>query len=702
MSEANLQNYFLSKKTPYVKPLYSVDLKKDGDVLDWFKEMSNSLGEYFRPLFKEQRENLSLYLGSGIQPNFATPYAATFATTSDIYAEPQQVFINELYRVVMDQVTLVVSHELMPDVLPNSEDYSDKVACNIVKDWLDSIHYDLDTEAWRIRWEIQKKLFGEAYVIVMWNPQKGDFHPLSKEYVDEDLDLLDEEGNQITDLGGVPKKIQKNLRIGDIEYVNPLPWDFFLDPQVKFEDSNWFAWKEDIDVEYLKRKYPGNNWEDASLTNRYFDAFTNTEKDNPHRRTLYYLYHKSHEFLPEGRFIVCTNEFLLVNEPIDLPTILNNEDLPLVRFLDVDLGVGNRGVPLLFRNSKSISETYNRLSNQIVNNFEMESPKMYVHQSAGVDPQRMPNGTMAIEWMGQHRPVIETPQTNTAAIFNFRDALKKDLDEVTLQTPMVRGDTPNAQLDSFVALQYFEDLRNQLATPDIKGHIRAMEQLYRLEITIAKDRYKKDDGRLIKILGKHNTYQLKYFDPMNLQKTYDVHIHTTGNLANSKAGRTQTMLSIKREFPNVITDEVFIDAMGLTNSKKFMNAITAAVTAAEAENQSMMEGAKIDSPTRYEDLIAHWETHRIPMQTLDFKHSPIEVQDLFIGHLAVTEKLMFEQAAENPTFAARLEALRQFPLVYTARPVNEPSPMTPSLESGMNPSPEGLEPNIPNQELAAI
>jgi hypothetical protein len=406
--------------------------------------------------------------------------------------------------------------------------------------------------------------------------------------------------------------------------------------------------------------------------------------------------------MPEGRFIVCTNEFLLINEPIDLPTILNNEDLPLVRFLDVDLGVGNRGVPLLFRNSKSISETYNRISNQIVNNFEMESPKMYVHQSAGVDPQRMPNGTMAIEWMGQHRPVIETPQTNTAAIFNFRDALKKDLDEVTLQTPMVRGDTPNAQLDSFVALQYFEDLRNQLATPDIKGHIRSMEQLYRLEITIAKDRYKKDDGRLIKILGKHNTYQLKFFDPLNLQKTYDVHIHTTGNLANSKAGRTQTMLSIKREFPNVITDEVFIDAMGLTNSKKFTNAITAAVTAAEAENQSMMEGAKVDSPARYEDLIAHWETHRIPMQTLDFKHSPMEVQDLFIGHLAVTEKLMFEQAAENPTFAARLEALRQFPLVYTARPVNEPSPMVPSLETGAGPSTEGLEPNMPNQELAAI
>ena len=161
MSEANLNNYFLTKKTPYVKPLYSIDIKNEKQIFDWVKETTNSLGEYFRPLFKEQRDNLSLFLGSGIQPNFATPYAATFATTSDIYAEPQQVFINELYRVVLDQVTLIVSNELIPDVLPNSEDYSDKVACNVVKEWLDSIHYDLDTEAWRHRWEMQKKIFGE-------------------------------------------------------------------------------------------------------------------------------------------------------------------------------------------------------------------------------------------------------------------------------------------------------------------------------------------------------------------------------------------------------------------------------------------------------------------------------------------------------------------------------------------------------------
>jgi hypothetical protein len=200
-------------------------------------------------------------------------------------------------------------------------------------------------------------------------------------------------------------------------------------------------------------------------------------------------------------------------------------------------------------------------------------------------------------------------------------------------------------------------------------------------ITIAKDKYKPDDGRLIKILGKHNTYQLKYFDPVNLEKSYDVHISTTGNLANSKAARTQMLLSIKREFPTLLSDEVFMDMLGLSHSKKFMNAITSAVSTAESENQDMMGGKQVLSPERFEDLIAHWDTHRIPMQTLDFKQSPIEVQDIFIGHVAATEKLMYEQASENPMFAEKLATLRQFPMFYTPKPVNEPTPEEMEMEA---------------------
>lgn len=700
MSELELSKYFLTKKIPYIKPLYNLNINKESEVLDWFRECSFNLTEYFRPLFREQKSNLAFFLGAGINPNWASPYTQVYANTSDIFSSTEQIFINDLYRLVMDQVTMIVSHELVPDVLPNTEDYSDKVACNVVKDWLESMNYNLGTDAWRFKWEVQKKMFGEAFAIVMWNPHIGDIHPLAKKYVDEDLDLLDEEGKQITDLGGMPVKMKKNMRIGDIQFITPMPWDVIIDPQVDSKEANWFYWVEYIDVDLLKKKYPKFQWEvrtDMRGPDVQYDIYSNTEKENPNKRKIYYLYHRSHEFMPEGRFIVASTDHVLVNEPITEPTIINNQDLPLIHFKDLDIGIGNRGIPILFRNTKNISDASNRIANQIYNNLEMESPKIFVHESSGVDAQRMPNGTTSIEWHGNIKPTIECPTTNTPSIFNFWQQMQKMMDQVALQNPLVKGETPNAQLDSFVALQYFEDLRTQLASPDIKNHLRCMEQLYRLMITIAKDKYKPDDGRLIKILGKHNTYQLKYFDPINLQKSYDVHISTTGNLANSKAARSQMLLSIKREFPAILSDEVFMDMLGLSHSKKFMNAITAAVSTAESENQDMMSGKEVLSPARFEDLISHWDTHRIPMQTLDFKQSPEEVQELFIGHMAATEKLMFEQAAENPLFAERLNALRQFPMIYTPKPVNEQIP-----QMGMEGLPSAPPPMLPEEEMQAI
>jgi hypothetical protein len=687
MSEIELSKYFLTKKIPYVKPLYNINLKKDNEILDWFRECSYGLTEYFRPLFREQKSNLAFFVGAGVNPNWASPYTQIYSSSQDSMGTGDSIFINDLYRLVMDQVTLIVSHELVPDVLPNTEDYSDKVACNVVKDWLESMNYTLGTESWRFKFEVQKKMFGESFAIVMWNPQIGDIHPLAKKYVDEDIDMVDEDGNPISDIGQNPVRLRKNMRIGDIEIINPMPWDVIKDPQINDRDSNWFYWVEYKDVDYMKKKYPKFTWD--TKTDRgpdtQYDVYSNTEKENPNKRKVFYLYHRSHEFMPEGRFIVASDDHVLVNQPLTMPTLINNQDLPLIQFKDLDIGMGNRGNPILFRNCKNLSDANNRIANQIYNNLEMESPKMFVHETSGVDAQRMPNGTTAIEWHGNIKPTIETPQTNTSSIFNFQQQIQKSMDQVALQNPLVKGETPNAQLDSFVALQYFEDQRTQLAAPGIKEHIRGMEQLFRMMISIAKDKYSPDDGRLIKILGKHNTYQLKYFDPINLQKSYDVHISTTGNLANSKAARTQMLLSIKREFPSILTDEVFMDMLGLSHSKKFMNAITAAVSTAECENQDMMGGTPVLSPARYEDLIAHWDAHRIPMQTLDFKQSPLEVQELFIGHIAATEKLMFEQSAENPMFGERLGQLRQFPMFYTPKPVNEPVPQPMGMEQGAPP-----------------
>jgi hypothetical protein len=699
MGEIELSKFFLTKKIPYVKPFWSIDVTSESEILDWFREARTGLNTYYNPLFAEQKENLALFLGAGVNPNWASPYTQIYASTVNVGGDNENIFINDIYRLVNDQVSLVVSHELVPDVLPNSDEFTDKVSCNATKEWLESMSYTLGMEEWRFRIESQTKIFGECFIIPLWNPNIGDLHPLAKKYINEDVDMVDDEGNVVTDIKQNPVKLRKNTRIGDIEFINPMPWNCMMDPAEREGDSCWFWWEEYIDVEYLKREYPKLDWSASGAgkgPGNTYDTFSNTEKENPNKRMVTYLIHKSHKFLPEGRYVVLTVDHVLINKPLEMPTIINNQDLPQVHFKDIDVGLGTRGIPLLMRNIKNLSEANNHTVNQMYNNLEMESPKLLIHEDSGVDAQRMPTGCAAFEWHGQHEPKIIMPTTNTSSIFNFQQMLVKNMDQVALQNPLVKGETPNAQLDSFVALQYFEDQRNQLAAQAIKSHIRGMEQLYRLMITIARDMYTPDDGRLIKILGKHNSYQLKYFDPINLQKSYDVHIMTTGNLANSKAARTQMLLSIKREFPGMLTDEVFADMLGLSHSKKFMNAITSAVSSAESENADMMNGQPVLSPARYEDLITHWDAHRIPMQTMDFKHSPLETQELFIGHVAATEKLMYEQAAENPVFAARLEQLRQFPMFYTPKPVNEQAPMP---MDGMEEPVDDGQPPLPEETL---
>lgn len=670
MSLSDIRKNFIQKNVPYIVPFFSIDSDDNQRVLDWFNSTDGSMNSFYEPFFREQKDNLRLFLNIGINPNYTSPISFIFLQQGLVENDLDDLNINELYLLVMEQVTTIVSNELTAQVIPNNDEYKDKIAAKFVKEWLDSMSYELDIDVKRIQWEIQKKIFGEAFVIPEWNPNKGPIHPFAHDIDEETVDFYDEEGRKIKDGNGEFLKISKYQRIGDIDLINPLPFDVMIDPKHSYKDSDWFYYTEYVSGEELEKRYEDYKNKDGdkeSLTGRYGTLNSGTQFVQ-----LFHFYHRSTAYLPKGKKLILTKDQVFINETLENEkTLIDSMKLPLVRFIDLDYGYGVRGVPILPRNTRSIINTYNEITNQARDNLKIESPKILVHETAGFDGQEMPDGISVYEWKGQHKPSIETPTSNTSAIFKFREDLKKNIIELAGQTPMVRGDTPNAQLDSFIALQHFEDQRVQLAAPDIKGHINSMEWLYRFMILIANDHYDPDDQRLIKIVGKNNKYNLKFFDPENLSQVYDVKISTTGNLANSKAAKTQLMLTIKREFPDLLPNEIFVDMLGLSSNEKFQNAVTAAVNSAEMENEMMLNGEPVSPPERYEDLITHWDMHRLPLQSQEYKLAPPEIKLLFEEHMTATEKLMFDQATESPTFQSRLAGLRQFPIFFSPIPLNE-------------------------------
>lgn len=706
MSISDVRKNFIQKNVPYVVPFFSIDYKNDNTLLEWINGTDTDLNSFYDPYFREQKNNLRLFLNLGINPNYTSPIAFIFLQQGIVQNDLDDTNINELYLLVMEQVTTIVANELTAQVIPNNDDYKDKIAAKFVKQWLDSMSYEMDIDVRRIQWEIQKKIFGEAYVVPEWDPDKGPIHPMAKEIEEDEIDFYDEDGKRVKDNNGEYVKISKYQRIGDINLNNPLPWDVMVDPKNCYRDSDWFYWIEYAHPEDLEKKYEKYKRKNGEGSKNFDGRFGTLKKGSQYVR-VFHFYHRSTANLPKGRKIICTKEEVLLNTDLmEEPTIIDSMKLPLVRFIDLDYGHGVRGVPILPRNTNSPINVYNDITNQVRDNLKAESPKVLVHETAGLDTQEMPDGIFVMEWRGQVKPSIETPTTNTSSIFKFREDIKKNIIELGGQTPMVRGDTPNAQLDSFIALQHFEDQRVQLAAPDIKNHINSMEWLYRFMIMIANDHYDPDDQRLIKIVGKNNKYNLKFFDPENLSKVYDVKISTTGNLANSKAARTQLMMTIKREFPDLLSNEVFVDMMGLSSNEKFQNAITAAVNSAEMENEMMLNGEPVAPPERYEDLITHWDMHRIPLQSQEYKLAPPEIKMLFEAHMTATEKLMFDQAAESPTFSSRLATLRQFPMFFSPVPVNESPQEEEQAYESAEPPPSSTqeirverEPELPPEEL---
>ena len=111
MSEIELSKYFLTKKIPYVKPLYNINLENESEILDWFRECSYGLTEYFIPLFREQKSNLAYFVGAGVNPNWSSPYTQVYANTSDIFSKQpgwQEVLAEASDIVVVGLIIVVV------------------------------------------------------------------------------------------------------------------------------------------------------------------------------------------------------------------------------------------------------------------------------------------------------------------------------------------------------------------------------------------------------------------------------------------------------------------------------------------------------------------------------------------------------------------------------------------------------------------
>ncbi|MHC4105974.1 MAG: hypothetical protein ACYSR9_13615, partial [Planctomycetota bacterium] len=195
--------------------------------------------------------------------------------------------------------------------------------------------------------------------------------------------------------------------------------------------------------------------------------------------------------------------------------------------------------------------------------------------------------------------------------------------------------------------------------------------------------YEKDDERTLAIFGANQQWMITKLDPEHLSKPFTIRIQNSSALPESKAGRLQRIIELRKEFPGLLPDEEVLEMLELGTPNKFFDSATAAVRNAEAETDEILHEGKDHPPEEWEYHIEHWEVHAKAIQQPSFNMVSKKNRKMMLDHIRAHEMFMLNLMVTNPVFQQRLAQLKQFPLLMSL-----PKPVAPQPPPG-GPVPPG-------------
>lgn len=630
------------------------DPANEKDLIQWLLGEKNYLIEENRSRMKTIETNLALYKGIQYQSQYINDYNASEKGT-DRSQILQKIVCNHIYDLTQQKVSRLIKYRPALAILPTANELEDRVGSKMSKMLLDNIWYNENFEG-EVQNEFVKAVhvMGEAYLAILWDKNAGPVHRDIQDHMDELKEKgefvltnpdgspeLDEEGNQI--------KISNVMHYGDTVYKIWYTLDCLIDKKSQWREVEYFYHKEPIAKAYAKKKYSYGETKEFAEDAFIYDYEKMITRKLANECLLWTFYHKKTEFLPTGAEIKFIGDKIISVKPLDS----ESGELPTERLTDVDLPGELHGTSFI-QTIKGLTGTYNNITNMIIRNQVLVShPKWMVPSTAGVNIDALGNDITNVKFKGPIPPTLVQVSPTPRELFDFRTLLKEEFQQIAGVFGVSRGEPPPG-IKAGIALQFLAEQENERMNEMVLKYNDWIRRVGIKTIERCADNYQTDDQRMIMILGKNNKWMSEFFDVKYLSRQYDVRVQNSSALPQSKAARTQYLLDLNEKFPAQITPEQVIDMLDLAQPDKFLDIATVSVKAAEAENESIMEGtAALNDPKEYEDHIMHWTVHMKQIREWSFKNqSPQELQEKMEAHVLAHEMLMAKKALQNPLYQA--------------------------------------------------
>lgn len=649
------------------KPFHLIDKENETELLEWLNCELNWLKDKNKERFREIRKYRALYEGIQYRSQGLRSKEA-----ENVNSSLKKTVINHIFDLVQNKVSKVIKYKSGITVLPQNDDMSDKIGARACETLVNHV-WNKENFNGELTAQIAKTAYvdGEAYLYISWDPDQGEVHPdmITAKESGKKLKYFDEEGKE-TD-----KFIEDDVKVGDVKYEIVLTTDLLIDckPTLKFKDAEYLFRIHIGNIYDLKKDYEkvaNKITADSENASHTVNDFEKSRILNNRSDVVYYdFWHKDTKKVPEGFYCKFTKGAILEKGE----NKYEHGRLPFVRYTDIDFTNKVNGVSF-FINLKGPNAIYNNLTNMIVRNQYLCAHPKWVFPANSVNKQDLGNDITTVQYKGPQPPQLIQQNPTPSEVFKFRDKLKEEIQQVAGIFGISRGEPPPG-IEAGVALQFLSEQENERFNEIILKWSEWVRQVALVTVSVCKQFYKPEDKRTIAVLGKDNEWSTRVFDPESLDVEYDIQVQNSSALPQSKAGRMQLLMQMKKDFPNIMSDDQFIDLMDLSQNDKFVDIGAVSIKSAEMENEILLDSGELADPEEFEDHLAHWEVHLRLLRAYSFKNYGAEIKEKLKDHILATEYFIYTKMQTNPVYAQQAQGLIGFPVIFVPDLPQGPPPL---------------------------
>lgn len=680
-----------SKASPQANraPIWSLDLEdksKTGDVLKWLNSEVDFLKEENKPRFAQIERNIALWRGVQYwsQSKPSRNNSEEEPDTGKKKSSPvQKIVLNHLFDLTMQKASRVIEFKPAISIIPQSDDWDDKVSSKNVEKFAEHIQYvnKFDTEVVPPM-AIWSRIMGEMYTFNLWDAESGKEHPLQTEArsKNEKIPILGDDDKPTGEFH------EDAVPMGEVSLEIEDPFNVLIQRRVNkvWKDVEYCFRRKVYTAEEAKLRFPDFKESFSKGTAlQIFDFDTMEIKTIENAVVVWFFYHKHTIGLKKGREIAFHKSKVLDSRPLRY----NHGKLPCTRLRDVCGPMELHGRSF-YDNVKGGVGAYNNVTNLLLRNALLVAHPKWMLPAGSAKIEQLGNAATVVQYRGPREPKLVTAQAASPELFTLRKELKQDFEQISQVFGVSRG-APPAGVDAAIAMQFLEEQENKASAPDQIEYNAWLENTFEQAISVAGQFYDESDKRTMMILGRNNRWTMKYVKKADLAKDYQVRVKSASALPKGRAARMQSLVYLQTNYPDMIPREMVLEMMDLAQNQKFIDTATVAVRAAEEETERILSGEDCQEPQKWEYLVAHWNVHAKQLQETSFTYdTPKDIQEKFKEHILATEMLMFDKAQSNPAFAQQVMALPNFPLLFEI-PAPDPMMPDPAMEGGAPPAEGG-------------